>query len=199
MIKKLLLTSFVCSLYLSGTSAHFNGSYGGLVLSQTFVESRAKGETISHDTSPKKNTHAGFIIGHGQVLSQNIYFGMEGYINPFGLNGTPSNERFNGIKAQMTHQMPSHVVVRVGYIFGRVLPFVKAGGAYTRTTMQSDQKKDTIHSHGMVLGAGLDFDVAENIKVGISYTTTSYKSFIHNDVKITPCLRSVAVRLMYCF
>jgi opacity protein-like surface antigen len=196
MFKKSLLISTVL---LSQLAAQFDGVYAGVGYGNTIVNSRIKAEVMSADVVSKKNMCSELIVGYGDLIGKRAYLGLEASFMPLPFTGTPSDKKFDGIKAKMTHKLASSACMRFGYVLGSVMPFLEAGFAYTETAMKSENKRSDIKSHGMMHGAGVDIDVWKNVKLGFTYSVTNYKSFIHEEISVKPSTSNCRVRLLYCF
>jgi opacity protein-like surface antigen len=139
------------------------------------------------------------LFGHGKIFSQNLYLGIEAWVQPWGHKKSHQEERLRMLSLEIGHTMVCQSVVRVGYGLGHWLPFISVGMSYTPITVQSSLLKDKYHCRGMVWGVGIDVDLSQRLKMGMSYSTIHYPKFNHGDTGIRPSIHHVKLRWMVPF
>ena len=132
--------------------------------------------TSSSDDATINGFSAGAQIGYNFSLSDNIVAGVEADIswnNESGNLGTSTDENFR-------INWDGAVLARLGYDAGQFLPYVEAGVGFANATVNFDidgggDSFTNTHT-GFVLGAGVQFQLADQLTGNVEYRYSNYGS-----------------------
>lgn len=137
----------------------------------------------------------GVLIGWGRVFNNNHHFGIEASAKYANIDGNKTTNTLVGssLNHKLKHKAAYDIAVRYGVVVGRALPFIKVGATY------GSFKAETVgggglaghtgsrdkHELGLIVGAGVEFAVSNNLSLGGEFNYTHHKDFSY-DVKVGP-------------
>lgn len=205
MMKKCIFYKIVLSfagIASLGNTAHslktdFSGFYVGVVsgynlTTDTCQESYDSQQSVTPlplflDATTKRKIHSssgrfGFIAGWGMHVTDHVYAGLEltHFTNHHKLGPIPGNDHVHPLY-EMKQKGSTELALRLGYPFGRVLPYVKVG--LERTVFQvhfrNNEHRLSKPLNSLVLGAGADIPITSNTLFKIGYTYINRKKWKH--------------------
>jgi opacity protein-like surface antigen len=146
----------------------WSGAYGGVMVGYGSMNL----ETSALGTS--EDIDADGIAG-GIYTGRNFTFGKwiagyEGALLLANLEGSGEQPGAGEVDVRGNIQVDARL--RLGYNLGRVMPFVAAGGAWTRSEQVAtglDQQRGRVPAELWTVGAGVDYRVAENVSLRGEY------------------------------
>ena len=168
---------------------NWSGPYVGLSAGINRIETKDTIPNYTPSVIPditSTNFAGGFKAGYNYQFNSKFLLGIEG--NVIFTPGSKSDSLTGGSNSERYSVKQDHVInviAKAGYVFDKLLPYIKAGYSNTRLsdlnyTYWTEGAKKSNHS-GYILGAGLDYAFKENIILGVDYSYTNYedKSFVY--------------------
>lgn len=155
----------LCLVICLASNAHavkndFTGVYGGLSLG--VASSNMHTSKLGNiDSTQKRSSQYGFMLGAGKQMSNNMYYGLEVAGSKFDNMSRHMNDQF----VKFRHQ--ASITPIIGWVCQRygTMPFVKFG--YTRMGGHSTDSADNLH--GALFGFGVNYMLTKNIIVRGEY------------------------------
>lgn len=227
-MKKTLLTASLAVLAFSGISQNaeancraFNGFNIGLVGGYVTQSTKLDMNTVPAAASDSSDVggqgfQGGLLLGWGRVFSGVHHFGVEATAKFSSLDGKKVT---TAGPLDISHKVKQTAAYDLSLRYGvlvsqKVLPYIKVGAALgswkgeTSTNLAGSGSKNKTQL-GLIVGAGVEFDVGHNFSVGGEYNYTHFKDFTYdvrtaavppvvtNTVKVRPSSSAFMLRVKY--
>lgn len=229
MMKKTLMTASLAVLAFAGigqdaqaNSRAFQGFNIGLVGGYVTQSSKLDVSTLpplvaTSDSSDVggQGFQGGLLLGWGHIFNCIHHFGVEATAKFTSLDGKKVTNTIPA--AQMAHKVKQNANYDLSLRYGpvvsqKVLPFIKVGATYgswkaetSSAAIGSGSKNN--NQIGLVVGAGVEFDINHNFSVGAEYNYNYFKDFTYDvrnnagvavsTVKVRPSSSAFLLRVKY--
>ncbi len=163
-------------------AADWSGAYAGFIAG--YGKDRVHTSTALASRSLDADGGSGGIYGGRNFAFGNVIAGWDGAIMLSSLKGdgiVPGTLDTHSYRDYFT----SDIRGRVGYAFGRFLPFIAAGAAFGRseqTDVVTLSQRPKISTDAWTIGAGVDYMLMERVSMRVEYL--HQKSWSNTDVNL---------------
>jgi outer membrane immunogenic protein len=156
-----------------------NGGYGGgsVVTYSSLLAPPAFAPAVAQTSNSISGGLVGFQTGYLWHLSNNVVLGTESDLQLSGVRSSSQTGAFNFLNVQNRLKWFGTERFRLGYAFGRFLPYVTAGLAYGRINSTVTQVggggafvgRSSLVQAGFAVGAGGEYAFTDNLSAKAEY------------------------------
>ena len=174
-------------------TVNWAGAYGGVFGGGGFLTPRTKSAANASSTKfSTSGTLGGLYAGTNFMVYNRLMLGFEGSTAYSEIKGTGAEPTG---RASFRNYVMADLRGRVGYAFGRVLPFAAAGILYGRSE-QIDQatgsQRGHLNSEAFTIGGGIDYRISERVSLRGEYLyATAFNKKLVNLNNCMDCKQQV--------
>ncbi len=170
----------------------WSGSYGGVFGGGASLSPRTSGPGATGKTNfNASGALGGLYAGTNFMVFNRVMLGIEGstsYTDITGHGSEPTGP------ANFRNYVQADARGRVGYAFGRVLPFVAAGVLFGQSEQRdtlTGAQRGFVRSEALTIGAGLDYRVTERVSLRGEYLYASTFRSTYVDLNGCACKQNL--------
>lgn len=176
------------------------GVQGGYIHNKLDLDVTYNNKKILEEDFKGSRGTIGAFIGYDFALSRAVTLGPEFFAQY--QNVRMKNDKIKSAYTEMKESFGA--LVRLGYVQGKVNPYIKGGYVNTKFIANADtndpEDKSSARRSGWLLGAGVDYSLSDRVSLGVEYAYSRYSfdeeiSSLKLDLKSN--VNAVNVRLKY--